>query len=261
MALVRSEFEGRFRKQQQQQQHGLDDEVSRLVLEDGGNEERLKEFLGGDLVGNLPLMVEQVAQMLVARAQDASSLRSKGLSDNERFRGVLAAAVDDITDAASAVEEASDSQPGSDGRLRGLRGAVRLWVERLRRLPDKELSEASLSLLHACALLPEQGIPWSLLQAFSCMRQSDGTSSSSCGSCSNKDAALEQTVQELSLKCDTGSGHSVTVEAEEDPSSGSAGRSATHGAPGSTDAASGGGKGQRRRKEALMELKEPPRPR
>ena len=168
VALVKQKFQGRFNNFKA-------DDVFRLTLEDDGNGQLLKEFLSGDLVDNLPLTVDQVGRLLVAQAEQAG-LRNKNLSDKDRqekSRGVLATAIEEFNSAASAVD-ASSLLPHNDRHLRGLMGTVRLWVDRIRSLPDKELSEASLGLLQACALLAKQGIPWSLLQTFLSIRNQAG---------------------------------------------------------------------------------------
>ena len=237
VALIKQKFDGRF-------SNCKPAEVFRLTLEADGNGQLLKEFLSGDLVDNLPLTVDQVARLLVAQAEHAG-LRSKTLLDEDRqekSRDVLASAIKEFTSAASAVD--TSSLPHNDRHLRGLMGTVRLWVDRLRSLPDKELGEASLSLLQACALLAKQGIPWSLLQTYvMSMRIRNGIATESemdssadpeapaandeAGSGSNTDDGLESALQELSLD-----GRSNL-----ELGSGALGHSAMPGAPESSDQA------------------------
>ena len=235
VALIKQKFDGRFNNCKPA-------EVFRLTLEADGNGRRLKEFLSGPLVDNLPLTVDQVARLLVAQAEHAG-LRSKTLSDEDRqekSRDVLTSAIEEFNSAASAVD--TSSLPHNDRHLRGLMGTVRLWVDRLRSLPDKELSEASLSLLQACALLAKQGIPWSLLQTC-VMSIGNGTATEAerdsstdpeapaandeAGSGSITDDGLESALQELSLD-----GRSNL-----ELGSGPLAHSAMPGAPGSSDQA------------------------
>ena len=234
MALIKQKFDGRFN-------NFKPDAVFRLTLEAEGNGQLLKEFLSGDLVDNLPLTVDQVARLLVAQAEQAG-LRSKTLSDEDRqekSRGVLAAAIEEFNSAASAVD--TSSLPHNDRHLRGLMGTVRLWVDRIRSLPDKELSEASLGLLQACALLAKQGIPWNLLQTYVSMRnrteaEDEGTSAANpnapavnneAGSGVKTADEMESALQELSLN------GSSNLQ----PGSGTLGDSVMQGSPGISDQA------------------------
>ena len=165
VALIKQKFDGRF---------SAYPDVYSLAFEEDGNNKRLMDFLSDDLVDNLPIIVDQVGQLLLTKAEDAG-LRKKGLSDAERREkcsGLLVSTIEEISKSAYDVDDTS--LPANDRHLRGLLGTVRLWVDRIRSLPDRELSEASLGLLRACGLLAKQGIPWSLLQTFSYFQSMTG---------------------------------------------------------------------------------------
>ena len=244
VALIKQKFDGRF---------SAYPDVYSLAFEEDGNNKRLMDFLSDDLVDNLPIIVDQVGQLLLTKAEDAG-LRKKGLSDVERREkcsGLLASTIEEISKSAYDVDDTS--LPANDRHLRGLLGTVRLWVDRIRSLPDRELSEASLGLLHACGLLAKQGIPWSLLQTFSYFQNmerqdadenplgkaalelpSTGNVTAGSGSKHKDCGVLESDMQKLSLNATSDGQSPVTAEVQEDKVAGlvsGLGSCSLHGAP------------------------------